>query len=275
MSKAMQIRAKIKNLALKNHVPAQAVLQNFMLERLLERMSISKYKDMIILKGGMLIASMVGINSRTTMDMDATLRGYPLSEKTIRTAFADICAIQVDDDVILVLNRIVPIRDDDEYGGYRLAINAKYESINTPLKIDITTGDIITPEAVWYAFHSSFEDKMIEIWAYNIETILAEKVETILRRSVLNTRPRDFYDVYIFMKTKRQAINKKIFTTALNATAQKRESLAALRDKDKILLTIQSDLLMRQRWDRYCKENFYANGIEFAQVIGALIDIVN
>lgn len=275
MSKAMQLKARIKNLALKNHVPAQAVLQNFMLERLLERISISKYKDMVILKGGMLIASMVGINSRTTMDMDATMRGYPLSEETIRAALSDICAIQLDDEVTLVLDHIVPIREDDEYGGYRVALIAKYESINTPLKIDITTGDIITPDAVRYAFHSNFENRMIEIWAYNIETILAEKVETILRRSVLNTRPRDFYDVYIIMKTQRQAINKKIFITALHATSDKRMSLAALQDKEKILLTIQSDVIMRQRWDRYCKENYYANGIEFDEVIGVLIDIIN
>ena len=275
MSKAMQLKARIKNVALKNHVPAQAVLQNFMLERLLERISISKYKDMVILKGGMLIASMVGINSRTTMDMDATMRGYPLSEETIRAALSDICAIQLDDEVTLVLDHIVPIREDDEYGGYRVALIAKYESINTPLKIDITTGDIITPDAVRYAFHSNFENRMIEIWAYNIETILAEKVETILRRSVLNTRPRDFYDVYIIMKTQRQAINKKIFITALHATSDKRMSLAALQDKEKILLTIQSDVIMRQRWDRYCKENYYANGIEFDEVIGVLIDIIN
>lgn len=275
MSKAMQLKARIKNVALKNHVPAQAVLQNFMLERLLERISISKYKDMVILKGGMLIASMVGINSRTTMDMDATMRGYPLSEETIRAALSDICVIQLDDEVTLVLDHIVPIREDDEYGGYRVALIAKYESINTPLKIDITTGDIITPGAVRYAFHSNFENKMIEVWAYNIETILAEKVETILRRSVLNTRPRDFYDVYIIMKTQRQAINKKIFITALHATSDKRMSLAALQDKEKILLTIQSDPTMKQRWDRYCKENYYANGIEFDEVIGLLIDIIN
>src|SRR5450759_2687689 len=275
MSKAMELKAKIKNLALKNHVPAQAVLQNFMLERLLERISISKYKDMVILKGGMLIASMVGINSRTTMDMDATMRGYPLSEETIRAALSDICVIQLDDEVTLVLDHIVPIREDDEYGGYRVALIAKYESINTPLKIDITTGDIITPDAVRYAFHSNFENRMIEIWAYNIETILAEKVETILRRSVLNTRPRDFYDVYIIMKTQRQAMNKEIFITALHATSDKRISLAALQDKEKILLTIQSDVIMRQRWDRYCKENYYANGIEFDEMIGVLIDIIN
>ena len=275
MSNAMQFKAKIKNLALKNHIPAQAVLQNFMLERLLERISLSRYKDMVILKGGMLIASLVGISSRTTMDMDATLRGYPLSEETIREALSEICAMQLNDRVTLVFDHVVPIREDDEYGGYRVALIAKFESINTPLKIDITTGDIITPDAIRYAFQSNFEDKKIEVWAYNIETILAEKVETILRRSVLNTRPRDFYDVYIIMKTQRRAINKNIFSTALNATAQKRMSLEALKDQDKILQSIQADTTMRQRWERYCKENYYANGIEFDDVIGIIKELVN
>jgi predicted nucleotidyltransferase component of viral defense system len=275
MSKAMQLKAKIKNLALKNHVPAQAVLQNFMLERLLERISVSKYKDMVILKGGMLIASMVGISSRTTMDMDATLRGYPLTEKAIQEALSEICAIPLGDEVSLELDHIAPIREDDEYGGFRVAIIAKYESINTPLKIDITTGDIITPEAIRYAFQSNFENKKIDVWAYNIETILAEKVETILRRSVLNTRPRDYYDVYIIMKTQRRAINKNLFRTALSATAQKRTSLAALRDQDIILQSIQTDTIMRQRWERYCKENYYANGIEFDVVIGILKELVS
>lgn len=219
MNKSMQLKAKIKNLALKNKIPAQAVLQNFMLERLLERVATSDYRDKIILKGGMLIASMIGIGSRTTMDMDATIRGYSLSNEAIQKAFAEICSIPLNDGVILTLNSITPIRDEDEYGGFRLMINANYETINTPLKVDITTGDIITPEAVRYTFRSNFEEKRIEIWAYNIETILAEKVETILRRSVLNTRPRDFYDVFILMKTHQQMIDKDIFIAALNATA--------------------------------------------------------
>lgn len=271
----MQFKAKIKNLALEKHISAQAVLQNFMLERLLERISISKYRDKVILKGGMLIASLVGINSRTTMDMDATLRGYPLSEEAIREAMLDVCAIQLDDEVTLVLDYIVPIREDDEYGGYRVAIIARFESISVPLKIDLTTGDIITPEAVRYTFHSNFENKLIEIWAYNLETVLAEKVETILRRSVLNTRPRDFYDVYIIMNTHKQGVNKDIFTAALQATSEKRMSLAALQNKEKIILAIRADVTMMQRWERYCKENYYADGIKFDDVIGVLTDIVS
>lgn len=275
MNKAMQLKDKIKNLALKNNIPAQAVLQNFMLERLLERISISQYKETFVLKGGMLIASMVGINNRTTMDMDATLRGFPLSEETIREVFSEICAIPLEDEVILTLDHILPIREEDEYGGYRVAIVARYESINTPLKIDITTGDVITPRAVRYEFHSILSNKRIKVWAYNIETILAEKVETILRRSVLNTRPRDFYDVYIIAKTKRKTINEKTFITALKATSERRGSLLALQGKNRILGTIQSDPIMRQRWVRYCEENYYAKGIEFNDMIEALIELLN
>lgn len=271
----MQLKSRIKNLALKNKIPAQAVLQNFMLERLLERISVSKYKDIFILKGGMLIASMIGIGSRTTMDMDATIRGYPLSDEAIHNVFTEICSISLNDDVTLTLNSITPIRDEDEYGGYRLMITAYYEAIDTPLKVDITTGDIITPEAVRYIFGSNFEEKRIEIWAYNIETILAEKVETILRRSVLNTRPRDFYDVHILMKIRHRMIDRELFTVALKATARKRASLTALQDQREILQAIQSDLSMRQRWDLYCRDNFYANSIEFDEVIKSIEEILN
>jgi predicted nucleotidyltransferase component of viral defense system len=275
MSKVMQLKDRIKNLALKNHVPAQAILQNLMLERLLERISISKYKDRLILKGGMLIASLVGINCRTTMDMDATLKGNPISEEAIRAAMSEICAIPLDDETKFGLDHIVPIREEDEYGGYRISIIATYESIITPLKIDITIGDIITPGAVRYAFHSNFENKVIEVWAYNIETIMAEKIETILRRSVLNTRPRDFYDIYIIMKTQHKAIDKRVMTAALNATSKKRMSLIALKDKENIIRTIQLDPIMRKRWERYCKENYYANGIEFDEVIKVLTEMID
>jgi len=272
MSKAMQFKARIKNLALKNRVSAQSVLQNFMLERLLERISVSEHKDRFVLKGGMLIASLVGIDSRTTMDMDATITGYPLAEESLNSALLEICAIQLDDDTTFTLDYITPIRDDDEYGGYRAAILASYESINTPLKLDVTTGDIMTPGAIRYKFRSNFEDKTIEVWAYNIETILAEKVETILRRGVLNTRLRDFYDVYIIAK--RQKINRKLFATALNATSQRRGSFAALQDKENIMAAIQADATMAQRWRLYCQENYYARDIEFGEIMSVLDELL-
>lgn len=274
MSRTMQLKARINNLAKENQISAQAVMQNYMLERLLERISLSIYHDKIILKGGMLIASLVGINNRTTMDMDATLRGYPLSEDTIRVALTEICAVHVDDEVTIFVDHIVPIRDEDEYGGYRVSIISRFESIITPLKIDITTGDIITPEAVRYGFQSIFEDKLIEVWAYNIETILAEKIETIFRRSVLNTRLRDFYDVYIILKSQAEVIKKEVFKSALKATSEKRLSSQIVNEHARILMTIQSDPIIRQRWDRYCIEYHYANGINFDEVLKTIRKLI-
>ena len=270
MTNAMQFKARIKSLALKNRVPAQAVLQNFMMERLLERISRSPYKNKFILKGGMLIASMVGISSRTTMDMDATLKSFTLTEEAIRSAFEEICVTPCDDEVTLVLDHVAPIRDDDEYGGFRAAIMAQYGPIHTPLKVDITTGDVITPDAVRYCFPSSFEEKQIEVWAYPIETILAEKVETILRRSVLNTRLRDFYDVHILLQTQRDAVDKAVFATALQNTAQKRGSSVAVQGWERIIPRIQADAIMQQRWEQYRKTYRYAKDIEFAVATNAV-----
>jgi len=274
VNKAMQFKARIKNLASAMNIPAQAVLQNYMLERLLERIANSSYKDKFILKGGFLIASLVGIDSRTTMDMDATVMGFPLSEETLENAMAEIYAIQLDDDVTLTLNGIAPIRGDDEYGGFRAALSARYETINTPLKIDITTGDVITPRAVRYRFHSIFDDKEIQVWAYNVETILAEKVETILRRSVLNTRPRDFYDVYLLTSTQRTAIELETFRDALMATAQKRMSLPQLDNREAILGAILADPIMRQRWERYARDNYYAREVTFEDAMTSVRNIL-
>jgi predicted nucleotidyltransferase component of viral defense system len=244
------------------------------MERLLERVSVSQYKDQFVLKGGVLVAALVGISSRTTMDLDATLREFPLSEVAIQSAWQEICAIGLEDEVTFSLGQILPIREDDLYGGYRVSILARYESINTPLKIDLTAGDAITPGAVRFAFHSNFIDKVFEVWAYNIETILAEKMETILRRSVLNTRPRDYYDVYILMKTQRERIDLEIFWKALLATSSKRMSQSALENKSQILQEINSDATLRQRWQRYIKDNYYATGIAFDQVMEILTELV-
>jgi predicted nucleotidyltransferase component of viral defense system len=274
MNRAMQLKDRIKNLANQYHVRAQAVLQDFMLERLLERISASKYQDRLILKGGMLIASMVGINNRTTMDMDTTLRGYPLTAGMVSKAISEICSIAVQDNVTFAFDNVEPIRDEDEYGGYRAHIMARYESITVPLKIDITCGDIITPNAIHYTFHSSFEDKSIQVWAYNIETILAEKVETVLRRSVLNTRPRDFYDVYILTKKYHKEIDRALLKVALTATSNKRGSLAALEQWQTILPMVRGDKTMQERWKRYTVDNYYAEGINFDEALDALNDLL-
>ena len=274
MSRSMQFKAIIRNMALKNRIPAQAVLQNFMLERLLERIYLSDYRDNFILKGGMLISSLVGIENRTTMDMDATLKGYPLDAALLERALQDICAVQVEDDAVFDLNQITPIRDDDEYGGYRAAITADYESIRVPLKIDLTVGDVITPRAIRLAYQSNFEDRVFDIWAYNLETILAEKIETILRRGALNTRMRDFYDVYIIAVTRQSEVDGLILKNALIATMQKRESLNAWDESSNLLAAIRQDAFMPQRWSRYAAENNYAKNITFEETLEKIRDIL-
>src|SRR6056297_2924657 len=218
----MSLKAKIRNLARKKDMSAQVVLQNYMFERFLERLSKSAYKDKFILKGGMLIAALVGIDNRATMDMDATIKNYPIDNDSITKAIKEICNISIDDDVAFTFNSVETIRDDDAYGGYRVSIVSEYDTIITPMQIDITTGDAITPKEVLYLFKMIFEDGNIGVWAYNIETVLAEKVETILRRGELNTRARDFYDVYILTKT--QSFQYSIFTKALKSTAGHRKS---------------------------------------------------
>lgn len=210
MSKAMSLKARIRNLAKEKQIPAQVILQNYMFERLLVRLAASEYKDEFVLKGGMLVAAIVGLEKRATMDLDTTLKSLPLTPEAIVDTVTRICAVPMDDDVTFTIGTIAPIREDDIYGGFRLSLTARFETILTPLTIDISTGDVITPHAVQRRFPSVFDEKQTyELWSYNVETILAEKAETILRRGVFNTRPRDFYDVFILTRT--QHCDKALF----------------------------------------------------------------
>lgn len=216
MSKAMSLKVKIRNIAKQKNIPAQVILQNYMFERLLVRLSKSEYKEKFVLKGGMLVAAIVGLDNRATMDLDTTLKNPPLTPEAIRIALEQICSIPYDDGVIFEIGTISPIREDDIYGGYRIMLNANFDTMVTPLSIDISTGDAITPHAVPYQFTEIFDDeKSYELWAYNIETVMAEKIEIILRRGVFNTHPRDFYDAYI-LATK-QKFDKQTFAKALKA----------------------------------------------------------
>lgn len=193
MKNAMQLKAYVKNLAKEKNISAQIVLQNYMLERLLERISISEYHDNFILKGGFLLAAMVGLDTRATMDMDATIKGLPVTKETISEMFGEICKIHIDDDINFEFSDIADIREDDEYGGYRVSLSGNYPPMAVPLKIDITTGDKVTPREMVYSFNLMFEERSINVLAYTVETILAEKLETIISRGDQNTRPRDFY----------------------------------------------------------------------------------
>jgi predicted nucleotidyltransferase component of viral defense system len=267
----MSLKAKIKNLAKKKDMSAQVVLQNYMFERFLERISESEYKNKFILKGGMLIAAIVGIDNRSTMDMDATLKGYPLNEESLSKAISDICSVEVDDEVVFSFVKVEPIREDDDYGGYRASIKSVYDTIVTPMQIDITTGDAITPREILYSFKMIFNDNTIDIWAYNIETVLAEKYETILRRGEFSTRPRDFYDIYILIKT--QDFNKNLFNEAVLKTSKHRGSTHIFDDTQKRISVIENSKDLKMLWDKYKKNYSYAKDISFDDIVYVLKEL--
>ncbi|MFT9493997.1 nucleotidyl transferase AbiEii/AbiGii toxin family protein [Anaerosolibacter sp.] len=267
-SKAMSLKAKIRNLAKQKDMSAQVVLQNYMFERFLERLSKSEYKDKFILKGGMLIAAIVGIDNRATMDMDATIKNYPLNIESLSKAITDICVVEIDDHVEFSLLGIEPIREDDAYGGFRVSVQADYDTIITPMQIDITTGDAITPREILYSFKMIFDEGTIGVWAYNIETVLAEKYETILRRGELSTRPRDFYDIYILAKT--QDFNEELFANAAKKTSTNRGTTHIFEDLEKRIASIENSEDLKRQWGKYTKNYRYAEDISYEDVIEAL-----
>lgn len=218
----MQLKAFIKNKAAENKVSAQLVMQNYMLERLLERISISKYKPNFIIKGGFLISAIAGLDTRTTMDLDTTVIGLKLTHESLQTIFSEICSIQVGDDVTFDITKMEDIRETDDYPGIRVCLKANYPPLSVPISVDVTTGDKITPKEVNYTFKLLFDDRTLDILAYNIETVLAEKIETVLSRSIANTRPRDFYDIYILYNLRKSECNMNVLHDALIQTTKKR-----------------------------------------------------
>lgn len=269
-SKAMSLKGKIKNYAKSKSIAAQVVLQNYMFERFLARLSMSDYREKFVVKGGMLIAAIVGLDTRSTMDLDTTLRNLPLTEEKVMEAVENICKITLGDDVIFEVKSIAPIRKDDRYGGFCVRLDAIYDTIVTPLSIDVSTGDVITPEAVEYEFSGIFDEEIrIKMWGYNIESVMAEKVETILSRGIFNTRPRDFYDVYILGTTQRY--DKKIFLKALEATAIHRGSREQIIDKTGIIEKLSASEELIQMWEKYRKKFSYASEILYTDVMDVLI----
>ena len=272
--KAMRLKGKIKNYAKKNNIAAQVVLQNYMFERFLERLSLSSYREKFVVKGGMLVAAIVGLDVRATMDLDTTLRNLPLTTEQIKIALYEICDLNLNDDVAFELQSVLPIRKDDIYGGYRARINAIYDMIVTPLSIDISTGDVITPSAVKYEFSGIFDETVkITLWGYNIETIMAEKVETILSRGIFTTRPRDFYDVYILGTT--QKYNKEVFKEALKATALHRGTVEKISNVDEILMQISLNSELKSMWEKYQKKFPYAKDISYENIMSVLKDMID
>lgn len=262
---ARQLKDLIRNLSKKKSADAQILMRNYMMERFLERISLSEYKDKFILKGGMLVAAMVGLDARATMDLDATIKGANVSLTDVATIISNIIAIPIDDGVSFRIKRISEIMEEADYPGVRVSMETKFDGVITPLKIDISTGDVITPKEIRYRFNLMLEDRTIEVWAYNLETVLAEKLETVISRNVTNTRMRDFYDIYILQKLHGEQLNKEILWNALVATARKRGTLEQIESGDirEIFDEIETSSVMENLWKAYQKNYSYAVDISW------------
>lgn len=272
-----QLKAIVRNISKGNSAKAQIIIRNYVMERFLERLSLSQYRNNLILKGGTLVAAMVGLDNRSTMDIDATLKNLELNEELAKKMVEEITDIHIDDGMVFEINSIAPIMDETDYPGIRLTLDTTLENMRTPLKIDFSTGDVITPCEVAYSFRLLFEERTISILAYNLETVLAEKIETLLTRGTVNTRMRDFYDIYILTTTQAQNIDNDTLKAAFINTSKKRGSLALLSDVDIILNEITESTVLIDLWQSYQRKFDYATGIlweDVMQSIRLLIDTV-
>lgn len=269
-----QLKDLIRNMAKGDSGKSQLLIRNYAMERFLERVALSKYKDNFILKGGMLVSAMVGLQNRATMDIDTTIRNLPLDLEHAKQIVEEIAAVEIDDNIRFSIKDVSNIMDEAEYGGVRLSLDAFLDTTTIPLKIDISTGDAITPAEITYHYKLMFEQRYISLWAYTLETVLAEKIETVLSRTVFNTRLRDFYDLYI-LQNAGMKIDTKVLATALKATCRKRESERVLPEYRRILDEIGANASMREFWDSYQKKNDYAAGIAWETVMNAIRSLCN
>ena len=250
------------------------LFQMFYFERLLERISKSNYRDQIILKGGVLLSSIIGDDERTTKDLDATLKGIPLTKDKIETMFNEILNIKIDDGVLFELINIKDIRLEDEYGGFSLNILASLDKNKTYITVELTTGDIITPREIKYSYNCIFEDKKIPIMSYTIETIIAEKFQTIISRGVLNTRLKDFYDIYVLMNTKMDEINLKTLKSAIGNTFNKRETKYDISEFNLITEDLKENNDLKRLWIEYQNKNNYSKKIDYIMTIESIEKII-
>lgn len=257
MKTSTHLKALIRNLSKTKNVEAEVILRSYMMERLLERIAVSKYRHNFILKGGVLIASIVGIDTRTTMDLDATIKGVSLTVPEITSMMNKILSIPIDDNIQVTLKRIDEIREEADYPGFSVSFEAVLEQTRQILKVDITSGDSVTPREIEYSYPLMFENRSISLMAYNPETVLAEKLETIISRGIINTRMRDYYDIHILLAS--QPFDKNVFKSAFMKTAEKRGTLSQMENLDKII-----------RWQQYRRQYSYAIDISWSMVIDAI-----
>ena len=272
---ATQLKALVRNKSKGDSAKAQIIIRTYVMERFLERIALSKYKNNFVLKGGFLISSIVGIDSRATMDIDGTIKKLPLTTETIESMIEEIITISLEDNTHFSIIGIHKIMDEAEYEGIRISLDAQIDRMKTPLKVDISTGDIITPREISYQHKLLFEERSISVAAYNLETVLSEKMEAIISRGTANTRLRDFYDVYILQIERLLHIDYEVFRKAFVATTKRRHSVHLLEQGKLILQEIQENDDMQNLWRSYQKKYDYAEGISWQEVMQSVNNLFN
>lgn len=264
------LKAKASNLSKKTNIPNKYLIQNFMFEALLKRISKSKYKDKFIIKGGLLLSSIFGVNLRSTMDLDTTIKGLSLDRETITKVINEIISIDVEDNVKLEIENIKDIREEELYSGFEVNLKAEFDGLKTNLMIDITTGDVITYKEVEFKYSTLFDNEIINIMTYNYETIIAEKFESIISRNIDNTRMKDYYDLYMFVNLKWNDINKDTLRKAIINTSKNRETISYIENANDYINLIEDDSRLKLLWNSYQNNYEYAKGIEFVDTINAI-----
>ena len=264
---------KLKSIISKKAYGNSDISQKFYQLFYFERISKSSYRGKIILKGGLLLTSIIGDDERTTKDMDATLKGIPLTKNEVEKVFNEILNMDIDDEVLFKIISIKDIRLEDEYGGFRLNILSKLDNNKTYITVELTTGDVITPREIKYNYNSIFEDKKIPIMSYTLETILAEKFQTVVNRGLLNTRLKDFYDIYILVNTKMSELSKENLINAIKNTFKRRKTLLDIEQINEIINDLISDNNMNSLWENAVSKNSYAKNIRFEDTIDAIKQI--
>ena len=269
MKSATAVKAKIKNKAGGSSEKSQIILRIYLMERLLERVSLSKYRDNFVLKGGLLVSSLVGVDMRSTMDVDTTVKSLPMNKKSVQKILEEIMAIEVEDGVSFRISKVQDIMEGHEYEGLRFMIECSMDRLKQTIKIDISTGDEITPGAIEYKLPLIIEDRSIDLWAYNLETILAEKLETLMVRGEANTRMRDFYDIHVLIQQDTVTVDRDTLKAAFYATCKNRGSTEQIGTINDVITKIAGDETMKQQWDNYRKTNYYVGTLEWDDVIGS------
>ena len=265
-----QIKGRIKSVAKQNNADARTLMRIYMMERFLERISLSEYRDKFILKLGILVTAMIGVAHRSTMDIDTSMKNLNLSAEDALRVVNQVKDIDLDDGVSFEVKDVSNIMDEMEYPGIRVTMNANVGKLITPLKIDISTGDVITPRAIEFNYDLLLEDRSISLWSYNLETILAEKLQTVLARGILNTRMRDFYDIRMLLDTYEDKVNKAVLKDAFAATCKKRETDHLQEQAEDIIKIIDADEQLQVLWRAYQKKYSYAAEIDYASVISGV-----